>query len=69
MSIGALVTGGGAGIGKAIVEAYGALGAKIAVAEIHAGKVAALNAGFKTAGIDGIGGVGYQVCDQLLEFA
>ncbi|HEX4506363.1 MAG TPA: glucose 1-dehydrogenase [Alphaproteobacteria bacterium] len=50
----ALVTGGGAGIGKAIVEAYGALGAKIAVAEIDAGKVEALNAGFKNAGIDGI---------------
>jgi len=50
----ALVTGGGAGIGKAIVEAYGALGAKIAVAEIDAGKVEALNAGFKTAGIDGL---------------
>src|ERR1700761_3431022 len=50
----ALVTGGGAGIGKAIVEAYGALGARIVVAEIDAGKVEALNAGFKTAGIDGI---------------
>jgi len=50
----ALVTGGGAGIGKAIVDAYGDLGAKIAVAEIDAGKVEALNAGFAKAGIDGI---------------
>jgi NAD(P)-dependent dehydrogenase (short-subunit alcohol dehydrogenase family) len=50
----ALVTGGGAGIGKAIVEAYGDLGAKIAVAEIDAAKVEALNAGFAKAGIDGI---------------
>src|ERR1700743_427313 len=50
----ALVTGGGAGIGKAIVEAYGNLGAKIAVAEIDAGKVEALNAGFAKAGVDGI---------------
>ncbi len=50
----ALVTGGGAGIGKAIVEAYSQLGAKIAVAEIDAGKVEALNAGFKSSGIDGI---------------
>jgi len=49
-----LVTGGGAGIGKAIVDAYGDLGAKIAVAEIDAGKVEALNAGFAKAGIDGI---------------
>ena len=50
----ALVTGGGAGIGKAIVEAYGDLGAKIAVAEIDVGKVEALNAGFAKAGIEGI---------------
>ncbi|MBW8838004.1 MAG: SDR family NAD(P)-dependent oxidoreductase, partial [Burkholderia sp.] len=50
----ALVTGGGAGIGKAVVEAYGDLGARIAVAEIDAGKVDALNAGFAKAGIDGI---------------
>jgi len=50
----ALVTGGGAGIGKAIVEAFGGLGARIAVAEIDAGKVAALNTGFAAAGVDGI---------------
>ena len=50
----ALVTGGGAGIGKAIVEAFGGLGARIAVAEIDAGKVEALNAAFASGGVDGI---------------
>jgi 3-oxoacyl-[acyl-carrier protein] reductase len=50
----ALVTGGGAGIGKAIVEAFGGLGAKIAVAEIDAGKVEATRAALKNAGIDGL---------------
>jgi NAD(P)-dependent dehydrogenase (short-subunit alcohol dehydrogenase family) len=34
----ALVTGGGAGIGRAIVEAYDGLGAQIAIAEIDAEK-------------------------------
>lgn len=38
----ALVTGGGAGIGKAIVEAYADLGATVVVAEIDEAKCAAL---------------------------
>ena len=50
----ALVTGGGAGIGKAIVEAFGGLGAKIAVAEIDAGKVEATRAALKAAGVDAL---------------
>ena len=42
----ALVTGAGAGIGRAIADAYASLGAKIAVAEIDAGKVDKLKADF-----------------------
>lgn len=38
----ALVTGDGAGIGKAIVEAYADLGATVVVAEIDEAKCAAL---------------------------
>ena len=40
----ALVTGGGAGIGRAIAEAFAELGAKMAIAEIDAAKVEALRA-------------------------
>lgn len=50
----ALVTGGGAGIGKAITESFGALGAKIAVAEIDAKKIDATRAALAGAGIDAI---------------
>lgn len=40
----ALITGGGAGIGRGIVDAFASLGARIAVAEIDAGKVGKLRA-------------------------
>ena len=43
----ALITGAGAGIGKAIAEAFGSLGASIVVAEIDPGKCAALRALFE----------------------
>ena len=54
----ALVTGGGGGIGRAIVEAFRELGAKVVVAEIDAAKVAALNAWL---GADGLA----VTCDVL----
>jgi NAD(P)-dependent dehydrogenase (short-subunit alcohol dehydrogenase family) len=50
----ALVTGGGAGIGRAIVEAYGALGAMIAVAEIDEKKIEPLRALLAAIGVEGI---------------
>jgi 3-oxoacyl-[acyl-carrier protein] reductase len=45
----ALVTGAGAGIGKAIAEAYSSLGAKIAIAEINPKHCETLRAEFKDA--------------------
>ena len=50
----ALVTGGGAGIGKAITEAFGALGAKIAVAEIDEKKIEPTRAALAAAGVDAL---------------
>lgn len=50
----ALVTGGGAGIGRAIVDAFGALGATLVVAEIDAAKVEALRADLAGAGIEAL---------------
>jgi NAD(P)-dependent dehydrogenase (short-subunit alcohol dehydrogenase family) len=45
----ALVCGGGAGIGRAIVTAYAALGAELAIAEMDAGKCEALRAAYPEA--------------------
>jgi NAD(P)-dependent dehydrogenase (short-subunit alcohol dehydrogenase family) len=50
----ALVTGGGAGIGRAIVDAYAALGAKLIVAEIDAAKVEQLRGDLAKAGVDAL---------------
>lgn len=50
----ALVTGGGAGIGRAIVDAYAELGARIVVAEIDARKVVALREQLESAGVDAL---------------
>ncbi len=50
----ALVTGGGAGIGRSIAENLGALGAKIAVAEIDAGKIAGLEADLAARNIEAL---------------
>jgi len=48
----ALVTGGGAGIGRAIAESFGALGAKVAVAEIDPNRLAMVTAALAAAGVD-----------------
>jgi 3-oxoacyl-[acyl-carrier protein] reductase len=48
----ALVTGGGAGIGRAIAESFGALGAKVAVAEIDPNRLATVTAALAPAGVD-----------------
>ena len=45
----ALVCGGGAGIGRAIVTAYEALGAELVIAEMDAGKCAALRVAYPKA--------------------
>ena len=50
----ALVTGAGAGIGKSIAEAFGSLGAKLAIAEIDAKKCESLRAQFQKDGIEAL---------------
>jgi 3-oxoacyl-[acyl-carrier protein] reductase len=48
----ALVTGGGAGIGRAIAESFGALRAKVAIAEIDPDRLAAVTAALTAGGVD-----------------
>jgi 3-oxoacyl-[acyl-carrier protein] reductase len=48
----ALVTGGGAGIGRAIVDAYAALGARIVVAEIDPDRAASVRAALGARGVE-----------------
>lgn len=50
----ALVTGGGAGIGRAIAEGLGKLGARVAVAEIDPARVEAVRAALAEAGIEAL---------------
>jgi NAD(P)-dependent dehydrogenase (short-subunit alcohol dehydrogenase family) len=47
-----LVTGGGAGIGRAIAEAFGAAGARVAVAEIDPHRVVEVRSSLEGAGVD-----------------
>lgn len=50
----ALVTGGGAGIGRAIAEGLGKLGARVAIAEIDPARVEAVRAALAEAGIEAL---------------
>lgn len=50
----ALVTGGGAGMGRAIAEAFGAYGVKVAVAEINPERAAAVKAALDAAKVDNL---------------
>ncbi|MGJ7525400.1 SDR family NAD(P)-dependent oxidoreductase [Variovorax sp. GB1P17] len=50
----AWVTGGGAGIGRAIALAYAQLGARVAVAEADPGRAASLQAALNAQGVDAL---------------
>ena len=50
----ALVTGGGAGIGRAIAEAFGKLGTKVAVAEIDPARAERARAALEGAGVEAL---------------
>ena len=49
-----LVTGGGAGIGRAIAEGLGKLGARVAIAEVDPARVDAVRAALAEAGIESL---------------
>ena len=49
-----LVTGGGAGIGRAIAEAFGAAGARVAVAEIDPLRATQVREALQGAGVDAL---------------
>jgi len=50
----ALVTGGGAGMGRAIAEAFGAYGVRVAVAEIDSLRADAIRGALDAAGVDNL---------------
>ncbi|OCC22979.1 short-chain dehydrogenase [Croceicoccus estronivorus] len=49
-----LVTGGGAGIGRAIAEAFGGAGANVVVAELDESRVADVRSALESAGVDAL---------------
>ena len=54
----ALVTGGGGGIGRSIVETYGALGVKVAVLEIDPANAEAVRGALASSNVDALIEVG-----------
>ena len=66
----AVVTGGGAGIGRAIVDAFGAFGAAVAIAEKNPDKIEPLKKALAEAGVDALVCLA-DVCNssQVAEFA
>ncbi|WP_240692011.1 SDR family NAD(P)-dependent oxidoreductase [Burkholderia cepacia] len=65
-----LVTGGGAGIGRACAEAFGAAGARVAVAEIDPARAQDVRQALEAAGVDAlVGTVDVTRRDQVDAFA
>lgn len=50
----ALVTGGGAGMGRAIAEAFGSFGMRVAIAEIDAGRAASVREALDAANVENL---------------